>query len=41
MASDGAPFVGLDNFVRLFADNVFWQSLLNNLLYILLTVAPA
>ena len=26
--------VGLDNFVRLFADNVFWQSLLNNLLYI-------
>jgi sn-glycerol 3-phosphate transport system permease protein len=40
MASDNAPFVGLDNFVRLFADNVFWQSLLNNLLYILLTVVP-
>jgi sn-glycerol 3-phosphate transport system permease protein len=39
MASDGAV-VGLENFVRLFADNVFWQSLLNNLLYILLTVVP-
>ena len=29
-----------DNFARLFADNVFWQSLGNNLLYILLTVVP-
>ena len=27
MASDGAQYVGLDNFARLFADNVFWQSL--------------
>jgi sn-glycerol 3-phosphate transport system permease protein len=40
MASDGAQYVGLDNFARLFADNVFWQSLGNNLLYILLTVVP-
>ncbi|MCJ8607694.1 sugar ABC transporter permease, partial [Klebsiella pneumoniae] len=40
MASDGAQYVGLDNFTRLFADNVFWQSLGNNLLYILLTVVP-
>ncbi len=39
MASDGA-YVGLDNFSRLFADGVFWQSLVNNLLYILLTVVP-
>lgn len=35
-----AQYVGLDNFARLFADNVFWQSLGNNLLYILLTVMP-
>ncbi len=40
MASDGAQYVGLDNFARLFADGVFWQSLVNNLLYILLTVVP-
>lgn len=40
MASDGAQYVGLDNFARLFADGVFWQSLGNNLLYILLTVVP-
>ncbi|MBD3743512.1 sugar ABC transporter permease [Klebsiella pneumoniae] len=40
MASDGAQYVGLDNFSRLFADGVFWQSLVNNLLYILLTVVP-
>ncbi|MGU7801275.1 carbohydrate ABC transporter permease, partial [Escherichia coli] len=39
MASDGAQYVGLDNFARLFADGVFWQSLVNNLLYILLAVA--
>jgi carbohydrate ABC transporter membrane protein 1, CUT1 family (TC 3.A.1.1.-) len=30
MASDGAQYVGLDNFARLFADGVFWQSLVNN-----------
>ncbi len=35
-----AQYVGLDTFARLFADNVFWQSLGNNLLYILLTVMP-
>ena len=40
MASDGAQYVGLDNFARLFADGVFWQSLVNNLLYILLAVVP-
>ncbi len=40
MASDGTQYVGLDNFARLFADGVFWQSLVNNLLYILLTVVP-
>lgn len=40
MVSDGAQFVGLDNFTRLFADSVFWQSLVNNLIYILLTVVP-
>lgn len=35
-----APFVGLANFQRLFADPIFWQSLGNNVLYILLTVFP-
>ena len=40
MVSDGGQYVGLENFSRLFADSVFWQSLGNNLLYILLTVIP-
>ncbi|ALR78841.1 carbohydrate ABC transporter permease [[Enterobacter] lignolyticus] len=40
MAGDTAPFVGAGNFSRLFADGVFWQSLINNLVYILLTVIP-
>lgn len=40
MVSDGGQYVGLENFSRLFADSVFWQSLVNNLLYILLTVVP-
>ena len=40
MVSDGGQYVGLENFSRLFADGVFWQSLVNNLLYILLTVVP-
>lgn len=40
MATDAAPFVGIENFIRLFEDNVFWQSLVNNLIYIALTVIP-
>lgn len=41
MAADGdAPFVGVENFLRLFADGAFWQSLVNNLIYLLLTVVP-
>ena len=40
MATDAAPFVGTENFIRLFKDNVFWQSLVNNLIYIALTVIP-
>lgn len=40
MAGDSAPFVGAGNFTRLLADGVFWQSLVNNLVYILLTVIP-
>ncbi|ELW9443598.1 sugar ABC transporter permease [Pluralibacter gergoviae] len=35
-----APFVGAENFLRLFADGAFWQSLVNNLIYLLLTVVP-
>ncbi|ETD69205.1 sugar ABC transporter permease [Pelistega indica] len=35
------PFVGLKNFERLFADDIFWQALLNNIVYILLTVIPS
>lgn len=35
-----APFVGLANFERLLADEVFWRSLRNNLIYIILTVIP-
>ena len=41
MAADGdAPFVGVENFLRLLADGAFWQSLVNNLIYLLLTVVP-
>lgn len=40
IVSNDAPFVGLGNFVRLLDDSVFWQSLFNNLIYILLTVIP-
>ncbi|MCK1066353.1 sugar ABC transporter permease [Pluralibacter gergoviae] len=41
MAAGGdAPFVGAENFLRLFADGAFWQSLVNNLIYLLLTVVP-
>lgn len=38
--SDHPPFVGLANFSRLFQDPVFWLSVRNNILYILLTVIP-
>ncbi len=41
MAAGGeAPFVGAENILRLFADEAFWQSLVNNLVYLLLTVVP-
>ncbi len=40
ISTDRPPFVGLDNFIRLFADRIFWLSIGNNLLYILLTVVP-
>ncbi|WP_054178988.1 carbohydrate ABC transporter permease [Trabulsiella odontotermitis] len=40
MAGETAPYVGMGNFIRLFEDAVFWQSLVNNLIYILLTVVP-
>jgi len=40
LSTDRPPFVGLDNFMRLFADRIFWLSIGNNLLYILLTVVP-
>ncbi|KHT06691.1 carbohydrate ABC transporter permease [Pectobacterium brasiliense] len=38
--ADAPLFVGMDNFVRLVQDAVFWQALLNNVLYILMTVVP-
>ncbi|MGV8924346.1 MAG: carbohydrate ABC transporter permease [Ewingella sp.] len=38
--SDAPPFAGLQNYVRLLQDNVFWRALLNNLAYILMTVIP-
>lgn len=38
---EGEKFVGLDNFYRLFDDPIFWLSLKNNLLYILLAVIPS
>ncbi len=40
MASSNPPFVGLQNYQRLFEDAVFWRALLNNLAYILMTVIP-
>lgn len=40
LVTDHPPFVGLDNFVRLFQDRVFWLSAGNNLIYILATVVP-
>jgi sn-glycerol 3-phosphate transport system permease protein len=40
MNSDNPPFVGLQNYVRLLQDDVFWRALLNNLSYILMTVIP-
>lgn len=40
MAGD-MPFVGWDNYRRLFSDPVFWQACWNNLLYILMTVLPS
>jgi multiple sugar transport system permease protein len=33
-----AKFIGFDNFTRLFADNTFWQSLLNTILFALFVV---
>lgn len=38
--TDNPPFVGLQNYARLLADDVFWRALLNNLAYILMTVIP-
>ena len=38
--TNAPAFVGIDNFIRLWQDAVFWRALRNNLLYILLTVAP-
>ncbi|WP_279050244.1 carbohydrate ABC transporter permease [Cedecea davisae] len=40
MASDTGVYVAAGNYIRLFADAVFWKSLLNNLVYIVLTVVP-
>lgn len=40
IVTEVVPFVGLDNFVRLLEDNVFWKAIINNLIYILLTVIP-
>lgn len=40
MNSDNPPFIGLQNYVRLLQDDVFWRALLNNLSYILMTVIP-
>jgi len=38
--TDNPPFVGVQNYARLLADDVFWRALLNNLAYILMTVIP-
>lgn len=40
LSTNNPPFVGLQNYVRLLADDVFWRALLNNLAYILMTVIP-
>jgi sn-glycerol 3-phosphate transport system permease protein len=40
LSSDAPPFVGLQNYLRLVQDPVFWRALLNNLAYILMTVVP-
>ena len=40
LSTENPPFVGMDNFIRLFQDPVFWLSLRNNGVYILLTVIP-
>lgn len=40
LSSDAPPFVGLQNYLRLVQDSVFWRALLNNLAYILMTVVP-
>ncbi len=38
MINPDKQFVGLDNFVRLFQDEVFWQSLKNTFYYMLMTM---
>ncbi|MBU9824885.1 carbohydrate ABC transporter permease [Rahnella perminowiae] len=40
LSSDAPPFVGLQNYLRLIQDSIFWRALLNNLAYILMTVVP-
>lgn len=40
MTGDDKSFVGLENFQRLFTDNLFQISLMNNLIYIMLTLIP-
>ncbi|WJV54612.1 sugar ABC transporter permease [Prodigiosinella aquatilis] len=40
MTENSPPFVGLGNYIRLMNDPVFWRALLNNALYILMTVIP-
>ncbi|AUH02139.1 sugar ABC transporter permease [Prodigiosinella confusarubida] len=40
MTENSPPFVGLGNYIRLMDDPVFWRALLNNALYILMTVIP-
>ncbi|MFD3239187.1 carbohydrate ABC transporter permease [Rahnella perminowiae] len=40
LSSDAPAFVGLQNYLRLIQDSVFWRALLNNLAYILMTVVP-
>lgn len=34
-------YVGWNNYLRLFHDSIFWQALLNNLLYIIMTMIPS
>lgn len=40
LSSGAPPFAGLQNYLRLVQDPVFWRALLNNLAYILMTVIP-